>query len=410
MHKSHAVPLLVLVAAVGIAYVERSAIAHVVPFIRREDGYDPVTMGYVLSGFGWGYVVGLPFSGYIISRYGHQKTLVAMALGWAGSAWAFSLSGSATHLAFARFALGLFEAPLFPLFVSWIALTSSRAASATRISIVEASSYLGLALSGPLIVLLANQYGWRAAYASTGVLALVVAIMGATFLKPARLYRPSDGQVAEPSDWSIASVFSISFVACGLGFLLYNFTKTFHSTWLPTILISSYDYSSLSAASLTFTQSIIAPIASILVGFCSSYILRKGFSIISARLIPMLFGFGAGSIVASAPFLTEWMSLVLILSFVGVISTSALIWSVPGDLTSDAARVAHASGFLNAIANIGTIASPIAVGHLIATTDGHVYALVLLGAISIMAFVLFCIGYLSRRNIAPRANLTGHLR
>lgn len=66
-------PLVILMAAVGIAYIERTSIAHVIPYIRKDFAYDTVALGYVLSAFGWGYVIALPVSGFIITRFGHRR-------------------------------------------------------------------------------------------------------------------------------------------------------------------------------------------------------------------------------------------------------------------------------------------------------------------------------------------------
>ena len=185
----------------------------------------------------------------------------------------------------------------------------------------------------------------------------------------------------------------IAFAASGLGFLLYNFCKAFHSTWLPTILVESYGYTSASAASVTFIQSILAPVASVLSGLISALLLAQGFTLAAARLLPMTFGFGAGSLLAAIPLMPGSVAPLVISAFVGVISTSALIWSVPGDVSSRPAIVAHVSGYLNAIANLGTIVSPVAVGYVLGQPGGHTNALILLGLASVLAMISFSVGY-----------------
>jgi ACS family probable galactarate transporter len=395
--------ILILIAAVSVAYAERSAVAHVVAYIRSESAYDPITIGFVLSAFGWGYVLALPFSGFIIGRLGHRRTLIIVALGWGATAIGFSLSRSAYELAVARFLLGLLEAPLFPLFVSWIAANVPRHAASSRISLVEAASYVGMALSGPLTVWIADQYGWRIAYAGMAPLALVVASLAPHLHEPEQLEsnaRPPKNRKVPlfhfPSELRVAS-----FIACAFGFLFYNFAKSFSSTWLPAILVQSYNFTSAEAGALTFVQSMLAPIASISIGVLSGVLISRGASTPLARLGPMAVGFGLGSTIALVPFLGSLLEPILVISFVGLISTSALIWSVPADFASQQSNVAFLSGYLNAIANLGTIASPIAIGYLLKLSDGHIYALILLGCASIAAFLSFCIGYLRWRSLQP---------
>ena len=374
-------PIVILMAAVGVAYVERTSIAHLIPYMRKDLPYDTAALGYVLSAFGWGYVIALPLSGFIITRLGHRRVLAVVAVAWVVAAVGFACATTLLELVAARFALGLAEAPLFPLFVSWITITSGRTLASAKIGVVEGTSYLGMALSGPLTVFAANNVGWRAAYAVVGLLALVVAA--------AALFLPNKNYPDSPKTRSVAvsnvthnSPFRlplISFAAFALGFLLYNFCKAFHSTWLPTILVESYGYTSASAASVTFIQSILAPVGSILFGVFSAVLLVQGFNLATARLLPMALGFGAGSLLAAAPLMPSGIAPLVISSFVGVISTSALIWCVPGDISARPAMVAHVSGYLNAIANLGTIISPVAVGYVLVQPGGHAHALIAMG-------------------------------
>jgi MFS family permease len=142
-------PIAILMAAVGIAYIERTSIAHVIPFIRKDIVYDTAALGYVLSAFGWGYVIALPLSGFIITRFGHRLVLAVVAVAWVAAAAGFACATNLSELVAARFALGLAEAPLFPLFVSWITITSDRTTTSAKIAVVEGTSYLGMAVSGP---------------------------------------------------------------------------------------------------------------------------------------------------------------------------------------------------------------------------------------------------------------------
>jgi MFS family permease len=220
-------PLVILMAAVGIAYIERTSIAHVIPYIRKDFAYDTVALGYVLSAFGWGYVIALPLSGFIITRFGHRRVLGVGAVAWVVAAAGFACARNVSELAAARFALGIAEAPLFPLFVSWIVMTSGRNATSAKIGIVEGTSYVGMAFSGPLTVFAANNMGWRAAYASVGLLALIVAA-AALFLRDKSQPALPITHSAIESDVTDKRPFRIpliSFAASAIGFLLYNSAK-----------------------------------------------------------------------------------------------------------------------------------------------------------------------------------------
>ena len=165
-------------------------------------------------------------------------------------------------------------------------MTSGRNATSAKIGIVEGTSYVGMAFSGPLTVFAANNMGWRAAYAGVGLLALIVAAAALFLRDKSQLALPKTHSAIE-SDVTDKRPFRlplISFAASAIGFLLYNFCKAFHSTWLPTILVESYGYTSASAASITFIQSILAPVASVFSGLISAVLLTQGFNLAAARL------------------------------------------------------------------------------------------------------------------------------
>jgi hypothetical protein len=154
---------------------------------------------------------------------------------------------------------------------------------------------------------------------------------------------------------------------------------------------------------------ILMAAVAILTGFISAAILAQGLNLATARLLPMTLGFGTGSLLAAIPLVPGAVAPLVISSFVGVISTSALIWSVPGDISSRPARVAHVSGYLNAIANLGTIVSPVAIGYLLVQPNGHANALILMGAASVFAIISFLVGYSALPRAISRAKRFGDL-
>lgn len=385
----------ILILAVGVGYVERSSIAHILPYIKNELGYSHSELGYVLSAFGWGYVLGLPFSGHLIARYGHRNILSAICAAWALSAISFSQSDTITGMFVSRFALGVSEAPLFPLFISWIAGTAKRSNISSNIAVVEASSYVGMAISGPLSVLMANWYGWRIAYTGIGILGVFVIILSRWL--EGELHEKGNCDHGSSSNYRASRVIPI-LMAGSAGFLMFNYIKNLHSTWLPTILIEFYGYRSSDAAWLTFSQSLAAPVFSIIFGFMSSYLMSR-WSIFRARVGVMLIGFAVGALIILAPD-SKNVSYIVASSYVGVIATSAIIWSLPGDLYRDHVSVAKIAGYYNAVANVGTIASPIVNGYFISWYGGKDIPFFAAGMASFICMILFAVAYIIARKDA----------
>lgn len=346
-----------LMATVAIAYTERSSIAHLVPPMLAQGAITKDQGGVILAAFGMGYVAGLPLSGRLIGWLGHRRLLTVIGLGWATSCILFALASHWLCWAAARFALGLLEAPLFPLFVSWISASSRREVVPLLISIVESCSYVGMAVAGPAAVALMGFYGWRSAYSTLGALGLVVAAV-AQLVPPAPVETVTHRSV---QTWRFADLVPI--LALAWAFFLYNLIKTFYSTWLPTLLIQSFAFTSWSAARLTFVQSLVGPLASIGSSLLAARIARR-LPIGRARFLMLATGFLCASAISAIAIDARFVWPFAILGFTGIISASGLIWATVPELAGRG-RVAWLAGWVNAFANLATIASPLVLGAML---------------------------------------------
>lgn len=378
-------PLLILMASVTMAYADRAAVAHVTPMILSSGLCTREQMSWILAAFGIGYVCGLPFSGVILSRLGHTRTLAVLSAGWVMTGLGFALAPNPLLLGAARFGLGLVEAPLFPLFVSWIALQSAPGKAPLRIALVEGCSYVGMGLVGPLVVALAMRWGWRSGYAVVSLGALLI-LAGSFFLTSPSMILTS-GQ-----KWRVSTrvVPSWPLIAAASGFLLYNLAKNFYSTWFPTVLVQDFGFTSWSASKVTATQSILGPLASLGAAIGSSWLHRRRATLAMARLVPICVGFLVGALLSAAVLHPDSVGWISVFAFAGLIGTSALIWNVVPDLVG-AHRVGMIAGWVNGFANLGTILSPLVVGGLLRNSGAAALLLVTLTCVA--AIPAYCLAY-----------------
>jgi predicted MFS family arabinose efflux permease len=250
-----------------------------------------------------------------------------------------------------------------------------------------------MALAGPLTVFVAENTNWRASYALLGGLAALAWI--ASFLLAEPL--PSSGQegaknLSRHREDTSSVLRSVGLVAAG--FLLYNMAKSFYSTWFPTILVKEYGFTSMEAAQVTFYQSLAAPAASLLLAAASVFLLKRRYSILFSRCLPLTFGFAVGGAIVTAYWLPNSIATISLLAFVGLISTSALIWnSVPDNI--DPVDVGTTAGWVNAISNIGSVLGPLVVGYLLQSSRDHVLAFVSIACL--LAAPSFLLAYFFRR-------------
>jgi len=388
---SSSTSIAVLMLAVSVAYIERTAISHAMPFIFAETSFSKSEAGWILSSFGFGYVVSLPLSGWIIRKLGYSRTLRWLSLGWLVAAVGLSNATDYRWMVIVRFALGLFEGPLFPLFVSWISMTNRTESRPMAIGTIEACSYLGMALAGPIMVSIGQVAGWRLGYTILGGIALIVWLASYLLVEPTRPLEEavlSEGVTAGKRFFSVSC--SILFIAAG--FLLYNTAKSFYSTWFPTVLVQDFHFTSIDAAKVTFIQSMAAPAASLLAAAVSVSLLRSGLPLTFSRCLPLTAGLTVGASIVMSQWLPGSAAVISVLAFVGLISTSALIWnSVPDNV--EPTQAGTTAGWVNAIANIGSIVSPIVVGQMMESSRN--YVLTFVAVVCVLAIPMFVLAYVS---------------
>ena len=114
-----------------------------------------------------------------------------------------------------------------------------------------------------------------------------------------------------------------------------------------------------------------------------------------ARCLPITVGLAFGATIAAAQWIPQSVGAISVAAFLGLISTSALIWNaVPDNI--DPIDVGTAAGWVNAVANFGSILSPILIGQII--QDSRERVLVFVSIACLAAAPFFVLAYvLSRR-------------
>src|SRR5688572_10637706 len=104
-----------LLVATTINYVDRSNLSIVAPFLSKELDLDPVQMGLLFSAFAWSYAVANLPGGYLIDRFGSRLVYGVAQIAWSAATLGLGLVSGFAALFGLRFAVGLAEAPAFPV-------------------------------------------------------------------------------------------------------------------------------------------------------------------------------------------------------------------------------------------------------------------------------------------------------
>jgi ACS family glucarate transporter-like MFS transporter len=150
----------------------------------RDFGITEIQLGIVFSAFAWGYAI-FQFPGGIFGDViGSRKAITLMALSWGiltivtGLAPTPPLVSTTTLLIFlivVRFLVAAVNAPIFPVVGAVIANWFPVGGWGFPNGLTSTALTLGSAIAAPLIVWLADDYGWRECFFYTSPLAFFIA-------------------------------------------------------------------------------------------------------------------------------------------------------------------------------------------------------------------------------------------
>jgi len=169
--------LSLLFVATTINYVDRSNLSIVAPFLSKELGLDPVQMGLLFSAFAWSYALANLPGGYLIDRFGSRLVYGIAQLGWSLSTLGLGVVSGFAALFGLRFAVGLAEAPAFPVNNRVVSTWFPQRERGRATSTYASGQYVGSALLSPLLFWMAVHHGWRSVFWVTGVAGIVSAIV-----------------------------------------------------------------------------------------------------------------------------------------------------------------------------------------------------------------------------------------
>src|SRR5487761_919889 len=163
MRKRYGVVALLGVVSV-ITFIDRTAIAVLAPWIRRDLGIGAAEWGWVLSAYVIAYGIFEIPSGALGDRNGQRRELSRIAAWWSAFTALTGASSRFVELVVVRFCFGLGSAGAHPNApgVLWRWLPARERARGQ--GVVWAASRLGGALAPLLLVPLAVSLGWRAVF------------------------------------------------------------------------------------------------------------------------------------------------------------------------------------------------------------------------------------------------------
>jgi MFS family permease len=362
--------------AVIISHCDRINISVAAPFVMKERHWDTAQMGWVLSGFFFGYTTFMVLTGYLADRFGPKLVFGASVVWWSVFTALTPAPGTVAGMAVVRGLMGIGESGTNSCTNSIIVRWFPPYEYSRATSFAFGGAYLGPILALPLAAAIAGRWGWEwvfYVFGSFGFLWLPFWILAAnnrpettTSVPPQELQKilearpvlqdagalPWQRILALPAFWAIAT---LHFSANWIYYML--------ATWLPTYLLSVRGFSLKSMAIGSALPFLSAWVGLQLFGTLIDLAVRKYNRTLVRKLFLIPFA-GSAAALLIVPHVSGQVGIVLLLCL-----ASFLLTSVSPTLNSASLEIAPRyagtfMGFQNTAGNLAGVLVPVVVGTL----------------------------------------------
>ena len=393
-----------------IAYVFRGNLSVIGKYLMDDIGITQIELGWLLSSFLWGYTL-FQFPGGLLSeKIGPKSTLVFCTLGCTLITiisglivmGGFSVALMIPLLFICRFLLGAFQGPLFPAMAGGVIARWFPSGSwALPNGMTSTALAVGSASTPPIIVLLAESFGWQSTFFMISILGLIGSIIWWKYSKNWPREHPDINQkeldlIGESEfnnnemSWSMVKevLADKNVLFAALGYMSMNYVSFIFYSWIFIYFVNIRGFSVLEGGFLASLPFLMGAIGATLGGYLCDR-LQKSYGVIWGHRIPVIVGLvpSAGFLIFGSitenPYLAV-LSLSLCYGFIEL--TEGPFWSAIGFVSK---KPQAAGGILNTGGNLGgVLATPLIpilanqFGWVIALNSGVFFAL--LGVFSFM--------------------------
>lgn len=155
------------------SFRDRICISHAAPEMRKEYGFDAVTMGWIFSAFNLSYSLLQIPGGWLGDKFGPRRVLTGIVLWWSAFTAATALSVGKVSMYGVRLLFGAGEVGAFPTATRALSLWLPARERGFAQGLTHSGARLGAALTPPLAVYLITSFGWRSVFYIFGALGAV---------------------------------------------------------------------------------------------------------------------------------------------------------------------------------------------------------------------------------------------
>ena len=389
--------------ATTLNYLDRQVIGILAPELQSSLHWTNADYANVVAAFKIAYAIGLVSMGDILDRVGTRRGYAVGLSAWSIAGMAHAFAGSVFGFAAARAALGFSEASNFPAAVKTVAEWFPKRERALATGIFNSGSNVGAILAPLMVPIIAVKWGWQAAFIVTGALGFIWLGFWYAIYRPPdehktlsaqeRAYIQSDGpEPIERISWARLLPHRETLTVCLVKFVT-DPVWWFFLFWLPKFLHERFAVSLLDLGPPLVVIYVASDAGSIAGGWFSSHLIKRGWSLDSARKTSIFaFGLMAVPIFWAAHTTNLWTAIGLIsLGTAAHQACSGNIFTIMSDIYPRriVGSVVGLSGFFGAVS--GALIAEF-VGFILTTTGSYTLLFSMFSFAYIAAWIILKVG------------------
>ncbi|MDF7660796.1 MFS transporter [Erwiniaceae bacterium L1_54_6] len=372
--------------AMAINYIDRVNLSVATPHIKHDLGLDDVSMGFIMGAFFWTYALMQIPAGRLLDKFGERLGLTIAVAWWSVFTVLTACGRGLISMMGLRMLLGIGEAGGHPGCAKVVYSWFPKKDRATASGIFNAGPRAGSALALPLVAWIISTWNWEMSFIVTGLLGIVWAIAWYIIYRTPELKEglnaverdnliadrgPAKAKSSGKKEWLFLFRYRTMW-GMMLSFFCLNIALSFFLTWFPSYLMASQGFSLKQLGTLGMIPPLVGIPASMLGGYLSDWLFRKGFSLTFARKSCLVLGLLLSSVISLATY-TDSIPLIITLlsiSYASIAFSAAVVWSLPADVAPGSEYVGTIGGIQNFAGNLAGIISSSFTGIMLSMNNG----------------------------------------
>src|SRR6184192_104427 len=377
-------------------YMDRNVLGVLRVTLQHDLGWNEIDYGNLVIVFQAAYALGMLAVGWLVDRLGTRLGYALAMIFWSLASMGTALASSLTGFAVSRFALGFGEAAVFPASIKAVAEWFPKKERALATGIFNAGTNVGAMLAPVAVAWISLRWGWRGAFVGiggVGFLLLVLWVM--LYQKPEEHPRLSKAELNYIRSDPQEVLKKIPWVALlplrqtwtfAVGKFLTDPVWWFYLFWIPGFFQARHGLSLTRLGPPLIAIYVIADIGSVVGGWISSFLIRRGRSINAARKTALLIcAIGVIPVVYAYRVESTWSAVLLIgLAAACHQGFSANLYTITSDMFP-AQAVGSVTGIGGMAGAIGGLFIAAVVGHVLQWTGSYMIPFVIAGSAYLIA-------------------------